>query len=73
MKPAWREAKPGTVLECISSRPKGTTGPTGPIVKCGDTAIMLTELKPEGGSVMQGGDFLRGRPLVPGDDAFLTA
>ena len=41
---------------------------TGPIVKCGDTALMLTEIKPEGGSLMDGASFLRGRPLVPWED-----
>ena len=43
-----------------------------PIVKCGDTALLLTELKPEGSSLMDGGAFLRGRPLVAGEDRLLT-
>ena len=44
---------------------------TGPVVKCGDTALMLTVLKPEGGGAMDGGAFLSGRPLVEGEDRFL--
>lgn len=67
MEPGWREAVPGTVLKCLTSRPKGEAGPLGPVVKCADTAIMLTELKPEGGAVMNGGEFLRGRQLEPGE------
>ena len=41
---------------------------SGPIVKCHDTALQLLEVKPEGGSVMDGGAFLRGRPLKPLED-----
>lgn len=67
LEPEWRAAAPGTVLKLIASRPKGESGPLGPIVKCGDTAILLAELKPEGGSVMNGAEFLRGRPLEIGD------
>ncbi len=72
MESGWKEAKPGTVLAAVMTRAKGSSGGTGPIVKCGDTAIMLTELKPEGGSLMSGADFLRGRQLTPGEDAFLA-
>lgn len=68
MEDGWRDAAPGTVLKSVTARPKGTTGGTGPVVKCGDTALMLTELKPEGSSAMDGGAFLRGRPLVAGED-----
>jgi len=67
LEPDWREAAPGTVLTCVTARPKGESGPLGPVVKCGDTAILLAELKPEGGSVMNGAEFLRGRPLEIGD------
>ncbi len=68
MEDSWRSAKPGTVVAAVSSRPKGQQySGTGPIIKCGDTAVMLTELKPEGGSLMSGADFLRGRPLSPGE------
>lgn len=79
MDPKWREAKPGTVLKCIKTPLKD--GPlfaslppkaTGPIVKCLDTALILLELKPEGGSKMDGGAFLAGRPLIEGEDAFLS-
>ena len=54
-----RAAAPGTVI---------ATTRLGPVVKCGDTALMLTEVKPEGGGVMDGAAFLRGRALVPGAD-----
>ncbi len=64
LEPAWREATPGTVLACDKK--------AGPIVKCGDTALLLTELKPEGGSLMDGAAFLRGRPLVPHEDILLN-
>lgn len=79
MESGWRDAAPGTVLKCIRTPLKD--GPlaaalppkaTGPIVKCLDTALMLVELKPEGGSKMDGGAFLAGRPLVEGEDAFLS-
>ncbi len=71
MEPGWREAAPGTVLRSTAA-PKGFgRAIPGPIVKCGDTALMLTALKPEGGSLMDGAAFLRGRPLVPGEDRFL--
>ena len=72
LEPGWENAAPGTVLKVVTSRPKGdTTTPMGPVVKCGDTALILTELKPEGGAKMDGGSFLRGRPLVPGEDRLL--
>ena len=69
MEPSWRDAAPGTVLKASASSAKGV--PTGPVVKCGDTALMLTALKPEGSSLMDGGSFLRGRPLSPSVDVFL--
>ncbi len=73
MEPGWREAAPGTVLATVTSRPKDSPFlGTGPIIKCGDTALMLTELKPEGGSLMDGAAFLRGRALTPGDDVLLN-
>ncbi len=69
MEPAWRDAAPGAVLAVVTVRPKeNARAGTGPIVKCGDTALMLTELKPEGGSRMDGASFLRGRALTPGED-----
>lgn len=58
----WESAPPGTVLKLDRS---------GPIVKCHDTALLLVEVKPEGGSAMDGGAFLRGRPLLAMSDAFL--
>lgn len=66
MCPPWRTAAPGTVLATVTSRSKDFRQ-TGPIIKCGDTALMLTELKPEGSSLMDGGAFLRGRPLEAGE------
>ena len=72
MEPAWKSAKPGTILKCVKTRQKGMPWKgTGPIVKCGDTALMLTALKPEGGSLMEGGVFLMGRQLVEGEDSLL--
>ncbi len=44
----------------------------GPVVKCGDTALLLAEVKPEGSSAMDGGAFLRGRPLKPFEDQLLS-
>ena len=60
--PGWTSAAPGTVLAVDKA---------GPIVKCHDTALPLIEVKPEGGSAMDGGAFLRGRPLVPFTDSLL--
>lgn len=54
-----RAFAPGTVIR-IDKR--------GPVIKCGDTALMLVSVKPEGGSRMDGGAFLRGRQLVAGED-----
>ena len=71
---AERAAAPGTVLRCFDQRVRGEKDPVlGPVVKCHDTALALTVLKPEGGSFMRGDEFLRGRPLVPGVDRFLDA
>ncbi len=64
LEPAWRTLPPGTVLACDKK--------AGPIVKCGDTALLLTALKPEGGSLMDGAAFLRGRALQPLEDCFLN-
>lgn len=80
MEPGWASAAPGTVLELRFSATKekdarvaagDSKGGTGPVVKCGDTALMLTELKPEGGSLMDGASFLRGRQLAVGEDRLL--
>lgn len=60
----WEAAKPGTVLAVEKA---------GPIVRCGDTALQLLEVKPEGSSAMDGGAFVRGRPLIAGEDMFLPA
>ena len=64
METGWGFAAPGTVLAVDAK--------AGPIVKCHDTALLLTEVKPEGGSAMDGGAFLRGRPLVPFQDFLLA-
>lgn len=57
-------AAPGTVIAVDRQ---------GPVVKCHDTALLLTEVKPEGSSAMDGGAFLRGRPLKPFEDCFLAS
>ena len=57
--PGWVSAAPGTVLKLDKA---------GPVVKCHDTALLLVDVKPEGSSAMDGGAFLRGRPLVPMSD-----
>ena len=73
--PGWREAAPGTVLKCVASLPRDARrgAATGPVVKCGDTALQLTAVKPEGGSAMDGAAFLAGRPLIPFSDKLLQA
>lgn len=70
MEESWSSAKPGSVLKADASVMKDKNGrplPSGPIIKCGDTALMLTSLKPEGGSIMDGAAFLRGRQLQVGE------
>ena len=59
LEPEWASAVPGTVLQLDKA---------GPVVKCHDTALLLVEVKPEGSSAMDGGAFLRGRPLAPMSD-----
>ncbi len=59
---AWRAELPGTVLQ---------TTPRGPVVRTGDGALLLVALKPEGSKEMDGGAFLRGRPLIPQKDMLL--
>ena len=59
LEPGWKECPPGTILKLDRH---------GPVVKCLDTALMLVELKPEGGKTMDGGAFLRGRQLLPLED-----
>ena len=56
LEPGWENQPAGMVLK-LDKR--------GPVVKCHDTALLLTELRPEGSSTMDGGAFLRGRPLQP--------
>ena len=53
-----RSSAPGMVIE-ITKR--------GPVVRCGNTALLLTKVKPEGSGVMDGGAFLRGRNLQAGE------
>lgn len=62
IEPDWVACAPGTVL---------TLEKEGPVVKCHDTALQLLQVKPEGGSSMDGGAFLRGRPLRPFEDRLL--
>ena len=53
---------PGTIIAVT---------PRGPVVRTGDTALLLVAVKPEGAKMMDGGSFLRGRPLEPLKDVFL--
>ena len=53
-----RSSAPGMVIE---------TTRRGPVVRCGNTALLLTRVKPEGSGVMDGGAFLRGRNLTAGE------
>jgi methionyl-tRNA formyltransferase len=55
---ADRTAAPGTVI-ALEKR--------GPIVRCGDTALLLARVKPEGSGEMDGAAFLRGRALAIGE------
>ena len=74
LEPSWKDAAPGTVLDVIATRPRDRPGlPIGPVVRCGDTALVLSLVKPEGGGMMDGGDFVRGRPLMPLRDRLLNA
>ena len=59
MEPGWADVEPGKVLKADK---------LGPIIRCHDTALQLLEVKPEGGSLMTGGAFLSGRPLMPFED-----
>lgn len=58
----WESVEPGTVLAIEKA---------GPIIRCHDTALQLLEVKPEGSSAMDGGAFVRGRPLVALEDKLL--
>lgn len=63
LRPGWELAAPGTVLAVEKA---------GPVIRCLDTALQLLEVKPEGSSAMDGGSFVRGRPLIPGEDKLLS-
>ena len=63
LEPGWEVATPGTVVS-VSKQ--------GPVIRCHDTALLLVEVKPEGSSAMDGGAFVRGRPLVPFEDRLLS-
>ena len=62
LEPGWEQYPPGTVL---------AVGKDGPVVRCHDTALLLAEVKPEGSAAMDGGAFVRGRPLRPFEDMLL--
>ena len=62
LQPGWESAPPGMVLKATKE---------GPVIKCHDTALMLVEVKPEGGASMTGGAFLSGRQLMPLSDCLL--
>lgn len=64
LQPGWEALPPGTVLAIEKA---------GPIIRCCDTALQLLEVKPEGSSTMTGGAFVRGRPLVPGEDQLVSS
>ena len=49
---------PGTVL-CADDR-------QGPVVACGEGALLLTEVQPAGKAAMEGTDFVRGYPIEVG-------
>ena len=69
----WKDAEPGTVVKVIPNFVKGDASVVpGPVVKCGDTALVLTQLKPEGAALMDGGAFLRGRPLEVGEKLLMA-
>lgn len=57
--PEEREAAPGTLI-AIDEKNR-------PVVRCGDTALRLLVVKPEGSSEMPAAAFLRGRPLAVGE------
>lgn len=57
--PEQQDAAPGTV---IAIDDKGR-----PVVRCGDTALRLLVVKPEGSSEMPAAAFLRGRPITVGE------
>lgn len=59
----WDAAPPGRVVAARKD---------GPVIRCHDTALLLLEVKPEGGSAMDGGAFLRGRSLIPFEDDLLA-
>ena len=60
---SWRDLPPGTVLAVTKE---------GPVVRCHDTALLLLVVKPEGGALMDGAAFARGRHLEPGKDVFVS-
>ena len=59
MRPEWRSELPGTVLAADGR---------GPVVRTADTALRLAALQPEGGRMLSGSEFLRGRQLKPLSD-----
>lgn len=64
LQPGWEDCAPGVVLAVEKA---------GPIIRCHDTALQLLEVKPEGSSAMDGGAFVRGRPLVAHEDSLLLS
>jgi methionyl-tRNA formyltransferase len=57
-------AGPGKILE---------TGSEGIVVGCGESALKILELQPEGGRRMSAEEFLRGHPLRKGDEFSISA
>jgi methionyl-tRNA formyltransferase len=69
--------KPETVLRVLDSRiaagnahaaPGDVLGAdeSGPVIQCGEKALCLTEVQPQGGRRMTGSAYLRGHPLPAG-------
>jgi methionyl-tRNA formyltransferase len=56
--PARGKGKPGEVLEASAE--------SGLVVACGEGALRVTRIQPEGKKPMPAGEFLRGTPLPPG-------
>jgi methionyl-tRNA formyltransferase len=56
--PEQKSALPGEII-ALEKR--------GPVVRCGDSALLLLKVKPEGSGEMDGAAFLRGRALALGE------
>ena len=59
----WSKAEPGTIVALTSK---------GPVVRTGDTALLLAVVKPEGSRMMPGGSFLQGRQFMVFEDMLVN-